>query len=186
MAVLIVGLALFLLPHLLREFGLRDVLVERFPSSGAYKGAYSLITLLGLVLIVVGFSRAPFITVWVPPFDEDHLAMVLMGFVFWMILSAYTPWSFVSVKLRNPMVAGVAVWGFAHLLVNGDLASMLLFGGFTLWGAVKFINLWRATEVPEFKQSMVIWDIMNFLLGMVIFWTVFFFHGDLFGRALYP
>ena len=184
MTVLVLGLILFLFPHMLREFGLREALAGRFPSPGAYKGAYSLTALLGLALIVWGKSIAPFVMIWEPPFGLRNFSYYLMIPVFWMLLSSYMPHSWMTCKLRNPMVLSVAVWGAAHLWTNGDLASILLFGGFTLWAAIKYFKLWRITEVPAYEFRMGIWDIVNGGLGFVIYWIVFTFHGDLFGVGL--
>ena len=184
MTILVLGLILFFSPHMLREFGLREALAGNFPSPGAYKGAYSLTALLGLALIIWGKSIAPFVMIWEPPFGLRDYSYYLMIPVFWMLLSSYMPRSWMTCKLRNPMVLAVTLWGAAHLWTNGDLASMLLFGSFTLWGAVKYFSLWRVTEVPAFETRMWLWDIINGVLGSVIFWTVFIFHGDLFGVGL--
>ena len=184
MTVLILGLILFLLPHTLREFGLREALAGRFPSHGAYKGVYSLIALLGLALIIWGKSIAPFVMVWEPPFGLRNFSHFLMIPVFWLLLAGAMPMSGLRRQLRNPMVLAVTLWGAAHLWTNGDLASMLLFGGFTLWGAIKFFSLWRNTAVPAYRFRMASWDIVSGLLGLVIYWAVFIFHGDLFGVGL--
>ena len=184
MAVLVLGLILFLFPHMLRELGLREALAGSFPSPGAYKGAYSLTALLGLALIVWGKSIAPFVMVWEPPFGLRNISYYLMFPVFWLLLASFLPMSGIRRSARNPMVLGVTLWGAAHLWTNGDLASMLLFGGFTLWGAVKFVTLWGRTAVSEYKFRIVIWDIVSGVLGMTVYWAVFVFHGDLFGVGL--
>ena len=184
MTILVLGLMLFFFPHMLREFGPREALAGKFPSVGAYRGAHSLVVLLGLALIIWGKSIAPFIMIWEPPFGLRHFSYYLMIPVFWMLLSGHMPHSWMTCKLRNPMVLAVALWGAAHLWTNGDLASMLLFGSFTLWAAVKYFSLWRITGVPAFETRMWLWDIVNGVLGSVIFWTVFVFHGDLFGVGL--
>lgn len=184
MTVLVLGLILFLLPHMSREFGLREALAGRFPSPGAYKGAYSLTALLGLALIVWGKSIAPFVMIWEPPFGLRNFSHFLMMPVFWLLLAGVLPMSGMRRSVRNPMVLGVTLWGAAHLWTNGDLASMLLFGGFTLWGAVKFVTLWGRTAVPVYKFRIVVWDIVGVVLGTAIYWAVFVFHGDLFGVGL--
>ena len=184
MAILVTGLVLFLFPHMLREFGLRDGLIARSPSPGAYKGVYSLITLLGLILIIWGKSLAPFVMVWDPPFELRHISNFIMAPVFCLFLAGAFPTSWLRINLRNPMVLGVTLWGAAHLWANGDLASLLLFGGFTLWGATKYLRMWRTTEVPAFRARMLIWDLNSIGLGFLIYSVLFLFHGDLFGVGL--
>jgi len=184
MTVLVLGLILFLFPHTLREMGLREALAGRFPSPGAYKGVYSLITLAGLVLIIWGKSIAPFVMVWEPPFGMRYLSHFIMMPVFLLVLAGVMPMSWLRVTLRNPLLLGVTLWGAAHLWANGDLASMLLFGGFTLWGATKYFSLWGSAGMAAFEPRMLVWDIVIAGLGMVLYFTLFVFHGDLFGVGL--
>ncbi len=184
MTVLVFGLILFLVPHLLRELGLREAVVDSFPSPGAYKGAFALVALLGLALVIQGKSVAPFIMVWEPPFGLRFISHFIMLPVFWLLLAGIAPMSGLRRKLRNPMVLAATLWGAAHLWANGDLASILLFGGFALWGAIKYVSLWRKTPVPAFETRMLVWDIVTAVLGGVLYWTVFLFHGDLFGVGL--
>jgi len=184
MAVLVAGLILFLLPHCLREIGLRDGLAARFPSEGAWKGAYSVVSLLGLGLIVWSRSMAPFVMVWEPPFELRQVSHYIMLPVFWLILAGSGPVSWIRHKLRNPMLFGVILWGAAHLWANGDLASMLLFGSFTLWGIVKYCSLWRLVPAPRSNRRMLALDLVYALLGSVLYAVLFVFHGHLFGIGL--
>ena len=104
---------------------------------GPYKGLYSLVSAVGLVLIVWGFSRyrsAGYIQVWNPPFALFHpIALVLLWFAFVALVSAYAPPSKIKATLRHPMLVAVKAWALSHLLVNGDLGSMLLFGALLAW-----------------------------------------------------
>ena len=184
MALLVLGLILFFFPHSLRELGLRDSLAGRFSSPGAWKGACSLASLLGLGLIIWGKSMAPFIMIWEPPFELRRVSHFIMLPVFWMILAGVGPASWLRRNLRNPMLFGIVLWGAAHLWANGDLASMLLFGSFTLWGAIKFFSLWNLVEAPKPTRAMMYLDVVYALLGAVIYLALFVFHGDLFGVGM--
>ncbi len=181
---LILGLILFLLPHSLREMRLREAIAGAFPSAGAYKGAYSLFALAGLGLIIWGKSIAPFVMIWEPPFNLRYVSHFIMLPVFLLWLAGMLPGNLLRVHVRNPMLLGTVFWGVAHLWANGDLASMLLFGSFTVWALVKFLSLWPSTEPPRWRSSMVWWDCLISALALALFIGVFMFHGELFGVGL--
>ena len=181
--ILIVGLLLFFAPHLLREFGVRDRVIATLPSENAYKGAYSLVALLGLGLIIWGKAQAPFAMVWQPLFEWRVLSHVLMLPAFILLAAGNMPASHLRSSIRNPMLLGVIFWGLAHLWANGDFASMLLFGSFSLWGLVKFVSLWR-NYVPPQKPPSVIWDVVAIVAGRVLYGVITVFHGQLFGVGL--
>ena len=107
---------------------------------GGYKGLYSLVSAVGLVLIVWGFSSyrsAGYIQVWTPPRAIFHpIALFLLWFAFVALAATYAPPGKIKSVLRHPMLVAVKAWALSHLLVNGDLGSMLLVGGLLAW-AVK-------------------------------------------------
>ena len=109
MPLLIIGLLLFLLPHLLRELGLRDRLIETLLSEAAYKGAFSLAALLGLGLIILGKGQASFSMVWQPFFEWRGLSHVLMLPAFILLAAGNMPSSHLGATVRNPMVLGVVL-----------------------------------------------------------------------------
>src|SRR6267378_7011872 len=147
MGVLILGLILFLGIHTLTTMrSTRAAAIGRL-GEGPYKGLYSLISAVGLVLIVWGFARyrsAGYIQVWDPPFAIFHpVALVLLWFAFVALAAAYAPPSKIKAVLRHPMLAGVKAWALAHLLVNGDLGSLVLFGAFLAWAVFDCIAVKR-------------------------------------------
>jgi uncharacterized membrane protein len=149
MTLLILGLLLFLGTHAFTmarapRAGLRERLGE-----GPYKGLYSLLSLAGIVLISIGYARyraEGYIPVWDPPVWTRHLALLLVWFAFVSFVAAYLPGRIKS-AIKHPMLAGVKIWAFAHLLANGDLGSMLLFGSFLAWAVVARISTKRRDEV---------------------------------------
>src|SRR5258708_37427055 len=137
MAILILGLVLFLGIHTLTTMRTTRAAVIGRLGEGPYKGLYSLISAIGLVLIVWGFGRyrsVGYIQVWNPPFAIFHpIALVLLWFAFVALASAYAPPSKIKAALRHPMLVAVKPWALSHFLEHGDLGSMLLFGALLAW-----------------------------------------------------
>lgn len=141
MTFLLLGLLLFLGTHSIRVVadGWRTAQVGRL-GLNRWKGLYSLASALGLGLIVWGYglARAEPVALWLPPAWTRHLAVLLTLPAFILIAAAYVPGSRIKPALGHPMVAGVKVWAIAHLLSNGNLADVLLFGAFLLWAVADF------------------------------------------------
>lgn len=141
MTLLLLGLILFLGAHSVRIFaeGWRTAMVGRLGANG-WKGLYSVVSLVGLALVVVGFgaTRAQPQLVWVPPVALRHVAALLNLVAFVMIVAAYVPGNFIKARLRHPMVLGVKVWALAHLVSNQMLGEMVLFGAFLVWAVLDF------------------------------------------------
>lgn len=136
--VLIVGLAVFLGSHLfVTKRDARADLISRLGANG-YRVAFSVVSLIGLALIVWGFAEyraAGWIDVWQPPAFTRHIAMLLMLFASIFFVATYIP-SHIRTLLKHPMLAGIKTWALAHLIANGDLGSILLFGSFLAWGVM--------------------------------------------------
>jgi len=150
MLILILGLVIFLGAHSVRIVapGWRDA---KFAEWGEkrWKGLYSLVSLAGLVLIIIGYGFArqhPIVLYW-PPLWMRHIALVVMMPVFVFFAAAYIPGR-IKTALKHPMLAAVKLWALAHLLANGTLADVLLFGSFLVWAIVDRISVKRRPE-PE-------------------------------------
>ncbi|MDT3735202.1 MAG: NnrU family protein [Denitratisoma sp.] len=141
MSYLVLGLLLFLGTHSIRIVadGWRTAQVGRL-GLNRWKGLYSLVSALGLGLVVWGYglARAEPVALWAPPAWTRHLAALLTLPAFILIAAAYVPGSRIKAALGHPMLAGVKVWAVAHLLSNGNLADALLFGAFLLWAVIDF------------------------------------------------
>lgn len=141
MTALIVGLVLFLGVHSLRlrNDDLRDRLRARCGESG-FKGLYSLVSAVGLGLIVWGYglARETPIVLWPTMTWTRHLAALLVLLSFVLITAAYVPGNAIKARLHHPMVLGVKVWALAHLLANNTLADLVLFGSFLIWAVLCF------------------------------------------------
>jgi uncharacterized membrane protein len=145
MTLLIVGLVIFLGVHSLAIVSpdLRNRALERF-GEGAWKGLYALISLIGFVLIIYGFglARHTATVLYTPPVWMRHVTMLLMLPVFPLLFAAYLPGR-IKTSTKHPMLVAVKLWAFAHLLANGLLADVVLFGGFLAWAVLDRISLKR-------------------------------------------
>ncbi len=141
MGMLILGLVLFLGVHSVRIVadGWRtQVIAQR--GDGFWKGLYSVLSVVGLVLVVWGYglARQQPVVLWVPPVATRHVAALLTLVAFILLTAPYVPRNGIKAWLHHPMVLGVKVWAFAHLLANGNLADVVLFGAFLIWAALSF------------------------------------------------
>jgi uncharacterized membrane protein len=150
MALLILGLVLFLGMHAFTMArGPRKAAIAKLGENG-YKGAYSLCSLVGIVLVSMGYGEyraSGYVQVWWPPLFTRHLALLLMFPVFVLFPAVYLP-GHIKARARHPMLVGVMLWALAHLLANGDLGSSLLFGGFLAWAVTARISLERRDVSP--------------------------------------
>lgn len=141
MTLLILGLVLFLGVHSVRIVaeGWRTRMRQRL-GEGGWKGMYTLLSLLGLALLVWGYglARQDPVVLWAPPVAMRHVASLLTLAAFILLAAAYVPRNGIKARLHHPMVLGVKVWALAHLLSNGNLADVLLFGAFLLWAVLDF------------------------------------------------
>jgi uncharacterized membrane protein len=141
MTLLIVGLVLFLGVHSTRIFadGWRGAQIARLGEK-PWKGVYSLVSIVGFVLLVWGYgmARSNPLPLWTPPLWGAPVAGVLMVVSFVLLAAAYVPRNQIKARLHHPMMLGVKVWAFAHLLANHTLADLLLFGSFLVWAALGY------------------------------------------------
>ncbi|KQP42844.1 NnrU family protein [Methylobacterium sp. Leaf104] len=150
MLILILGLVLFLGTHAFSMARARRARVIGEVGEGRYKLAYTLTSLLGLVLIGYGFHlyrESGYIAVWDPPVWTRHLALLLTALAFVALASAYLP-GHIRARAKHPMLLAVKIWATAHLLANGDLGSILLFGSFLAWAVIARISAKRRALAP--------------------------------------
>ena len=141
MGMLILGLVLFLGVHSTRIVaeGWRRTTIRRL-GAGTWKGLYTLLSLVGLGLVVWGFSlaRQQPTQLWAPPYFTRDVAWLLTLVSFLLLAAAYVPRNAIKARLHHPMVLAVMVWAVAHLLANGNVAHVVLFGSFLVWAALSF------------------------------------------------
>lgn len=138
MTMLIAGLAIFFAVHLVRVVApaWRERMAAANP--GRWKGLYALASLIGFALIVWGWIvwRPDAPQLYVPPSWGRHVAMLLVPLGLICLAAAYQPAGRIRATLQHPFLVGIMLWAAAHLLANGDLAGVLVFGGFLAYGLV--------------------------------------------------
>jgi uncharacterized membrane protein len=177
MTLLIAGLIVFLGVHSVRIVAddWRGAQIARM-GEGAYKGIYSLTSAAGLALIVLGYAQARTapIVLWDPPLWTRHLSALLMLFAFVLIAAAYVPRNHIRIAFKHPMVLGVKIWAAGHLLANGTLADLLLFGAFLVWAVFNF----RAARGRDRRlgrtdaKATLAGDVATIVIGAA-FWAAF-------------
>ena len=156
MTTLIAGLILFLGLHSIRivaEDG-RSRLVARLGENG-YKGVYSLLSILGFVLIVYGYGEARMTPtmVWNPPLAMRHVAALLTLISFVFLAAAYIPRNRIKRAVGHPMIIAVKIWALAHLLANGTVLDILLFGSFLIWAVLDFRAARKRDRAAGYTRS---------------------------------
>lgn len=187
MNLLILGLVLFLGIHSARVFGsgARQGFIERFGPM-AWKGVYSVVSLVGFVLLIQGYGAARLdpIVVWSPPVGMRHVASLLTLLAFILLAAAYVPGNAIKARLGHPMTLAVKTWALAHLLSNGNLADVLLFGGFLVWSVLVF-RAARARDRLNPPQTVAVrpMALLVCVLGGAVAWAAFAFwaHAALIG-----
>lgn len=177
MTLLIAGLILFLGAHSTRIFadGWRSDVIARLGEK-PWKGLITVVSIIGFVLIVIGYgdARTAPVVLWNPPVWTRHLAVPLTVIAFILVTAAYVPRNRLKAKIGHPMVAGVKLWAFAHLLANGTLADLLLFGGFLAWAVVDFMVSRRRDRAhgTTYADGTLSRTLLTVLIGVVA-WAVF-------------
>jgi len=181
LAIMILGLAVFVVPHVfVTRRKARAAAIARV-GEGAYKGLFSLISILGVILIGWGFARyraAGYIPVWDPPAWTRHVTVTLMWPAVILVVAAYIPGN-IKRTLKHPMLAGIKLWAFAHLLSNGDLGSIILFGGILAWAVFDRISLKRRTDPGGPPIPVGGWrnDMIAVVVGTLVYLALgFVFH----------
>jgi uncharacterized membrane protein len=177
MALLIAGLILFLGAHSTRVFAdeWRTRMMDRIGEK-SWKGLITVASILGFVLIVIGYGQARLtpVVLWVPPVWTQHLAIAINLLAFIAITAAYVPGNSIKAKIGHPMVAGVKAWAIAHLIANGNLADVILFGAFLIWAVVDFRNSRRhdRTNGIQYAAGTMGRNVMTVVAGTVV-WALF-------------
>lgn len=145
-----------------------------------FKGIFSLLALAGLALIIVGMSRVEFRPVFAPPAWSPLIANLAMPVSFCLLVAAQMPNNFRRV-IRNPMLTGILIWSTVHLLANGDLASILLFGFFGTYSIIDIVSVNRRAAAETPARQPLAKDAVVLVIGFSAFWVVRYFHAALFG-----
>jgi len=181
MNILILGLLIFFGMHLVPGFvEFRRTLISKM-GEGPYKGLYSIISLLGIVLIIYGKSIAGFQPIWDPPVWSRTFVVVTMLLSFYLFAAADMK-SNIKRFIRHPMLLGVMLWSGTHLIANGDLASILLFGSFCVFSVFGMISANIRGATKQDKIYPVNRDVVAVIAGLVVYGVfIFLIHPYLIG-----
>lgn len=191
MMVLIVGLILFLGVHLVpTQPELRDGLKARI-GEGPYKILFSLLSLAGLVVIVLGYHKLQLHPgknpiLWEPPVWTRHIAVALMLPAIILLVASLVP-SRIRTATRHPMLIAIKIWALAHLLANGDLGALLLFGSFLAFAVYDRISVKKRGLQPSPAPASALNDVIVVVVGLALYaWLLLGGHQWLIGVAPIP
>ena len=192
MNLLVTGLILFLGMHSSRFLfpAVKENLTARIGPLG-WKGIYSLVSIAGLVLIVIGYGEARMAPVWLwyPPVWLNHVTALLVLIAFVFLTATYVPGNRFKAMVGHPMLIGTKTWALAHLLSNPTLADLLLFGGFLVWAVVLYRVCRKADKAagviyPKLGLGRDLLTLVIALAAYVIF--AFWLHAWLIGVSPMP
>jgi uncharacterized membrane protein len=186
---LVAGLLIFLGAHSIRIYApaWRDAMVARL-GAGGWKAAYSVVSIVGFVLIVGGYAQARLepVVLYVPPAWLRHLTMLLMLPVFPLLLAAYLPGR-IKAAVKHPMLTATKAWALSHLLANGMLADVLLFGGFLAWAVLDRISAGKRPQAAPAAVGRIRNDVIAVVGGLLLYvGFAFWAHTRLIGVAVMP
>jgi len=188
--VMILGLVLFLGVHTLTTQREMRAQVIAASGEGGYKIGYTLVSLLGFVLIVWGFAHyraTGMLEIWTPPTALKHLAVALMLPAVILVVASYIRGR-IYTRLKHPMLAGIKLWAAAHLLANGDLGSIILFGSFLGWAVFDRISLKHRADsgAPPIPVGGPSNDLIAVAVGLVAYLALgFAFHPVVIGVPVF-
>jgi uncharacterized membrane protein len=177
---LVMGLVFFLGIHTLRIVA-DDWRSAKVAALGlmTWKGIYAAVSLAGVALITLGFgvARDSSIDLWQPARWSHHAAGLLTLVAFILIVASYVPSSRIKGLVGHPMVAGLMVWSVGHLIANGRLADLVLFGTLLVWASVEFVALRKRDKATGVTRDPGSWanDIVTMIIA-VVFWYIFALH----------
>ncbi len=181
LAILVAGLAIFIASHVfVAQRALRGDVIKAVGET-SYKLIFSVVSAIGIGLIVWGFSSyraAGYIAIWSPPLWTRHLALALMWPATILVTAAYIPGE-IKRRLGHPMLAGIKLWAVAHLLANGDLGSMALFAGILGWAVYDRASLRYRSDSGGPSIPVGGWrnDVMAIIVGTLVYLALtFVFH----------
>jgi uncharacterized membrane protein len=181
LTIMIIGLAVFLGAHVFTSLREQRAAVVARLGLGPYKGLYALVSVVGIALIAYGFARyraEGMIDLWYPPPWMRHVNNAILWPAMVCIAAAYIPGDIKRV-LKHPMLVGIKLWALGHLLANGDLSSIILFGSFLVWAGYDRASLkWRSDPgAPAFGLGGRDCDTIAVIVGTLLYVALgFWFH----------
>ncbi len=190
MAYLIAGLVVFFGAHLYSALRSREAgagLVGKL-GAGPYRGLYSIVSLVGFGLIIYGFGQArPSPIIYSPPVWTQHINMLLMVFAMVLIVASNFPAGYIKKATKHPMLVAIKLWALGHLLANGELNSLLLFGAFLAFAVFDRIAMKKRGDNGPTGEVSAMWDVVSVVLGLGAYVAfMMYLHPILFGVSVMP
>ncbi len=174
MNLLILGIIIFFSIHLVPISPLKKILINRL-GENKYKGLYSLIALVGLLIIIYGFGHADFHPVWDPLPYSREITLALMP-ISMVLLAAANVQTNIKKFIKHPMLIGIFIWSFVHLIANGDLRSIILFASFGVYALIDIILSKKVLTTNNTANYTLTKDIIVVIIGLLVYGIIVYFH----------
>ena len=183
MNLLILGIVIFFSIHLVPISPLKNILISRL-GENKYKGLFSLIALVGLLIIIYGFSSADFYLIWDPLTYSKEIALALMPISI-VLLAAANMQTNIKRFIKNPMLIGILIWSIVHLIANGDLRSIILFGSFGVYAIIDIIFSKKISTTNDTANYTLTKDIIVVIIGLLVYAITVYFHRYIAGVVIF-
>jgi uncharacterized membrane protein len=169
--------------HLVPISPLKNILINRL-GENKYKGSFSLIALVGLLIIIYGFGRVDFHPVWDPLPYSREIALALMP-ISMVLLAAANIQTNIKRFIKHPMLIGILIWSFVHLIANGDLRSIILFVSFGVYALIDIIFSKKVLMTNNTANYSLTKDIIVVIIGMLVYAIIVYFHQYIAGVEIF-
>ncbi len=183
MNLLILGITIFFSIHLIPIFPLKKFLINRL-GENKYKGLFSLIALIGILIIIYGFSSADYYPIWDPLPYSKGLALTLMPISIVLLVGANIQTN-IKRLTKHPMLIGILIWSFVHLLANGDLRSIILFVSFGVYALIDIIFSKKVLTTNNTANYTLTKDIIVVIIGLLVYAIIVYFHQYIAGVVIF-
>jgi len=183
MNLLILGITIFFSIHLIPIFPLKKFLINRL-GENKYKGLFSLIALIGILIIIYGFSSADYYPIWGPLSYSKELALILMPISIVLLVGANIQTN-IKRLTKHPMLIGILIWSFVHLLSNGDLRSIILFVSFGVYALIDIIFSKKVLTTNNTANYTLTKDIIVVIIGLLVYAIIVYFHQYIAGVVIF-
>jgi len=180
---LILGIIIFFSIHLVPISPLKNILINRFGEK-KYKGLFSLIALAGLLIIIYGFGSADFYLIWDPLPYSKEIALALMPISI-VLLAAANMQTNIKRFIKHPMLIGILIWSFVHLIANGDLRSIMLFVSFGVYALIDIIFSKKILTTNNSTNYTLTKDIIVVIIGLLVYAVIVHFHQYIAGVEIF-
>ena len=183
MNLLILGIIIFFSIHLVPISPLKNILINRL-GENKYKGLYSLIALVGLLIIIYGFDRADLHAIWEPLPYSREIALSLMPISIILLVAAHIQTNIKRV-IKHPMLIAILIWSFVHLIANGDLRSIILFSSFGVYALIDIIFSKKVLTTNNTLNCTLTKDIIVIVIGLLVYAIIVYFHRYIAGVVIF-